>query len=161
MVAALTPNAFIANLLNPPIMITFGLFCGVTIPRPSMPAFWGSWLNPLDPMTRLVSGMMSTELHLLPVQCATHELAIFDPPAGQSCFEYAGTFLKTALGYVANPNATESCEYCPYSVGDGYLATLGFSWDDRWKEVGIFAAFVGSNLIILALAARYLNYAKR
>jgi ATP-binding cassette, subfamily G (WHITE), member 2, SNQ2 len=161
MVAALTPNAFIANLLNPPIMITFGLFCGVTIPRPSMPAFWGSWLNPLDPMTRLVSGMMSTELHDLPVQCAQHELAIFEPPAGETCFQYAATFLKTATGYVANPNATSACGYCTYKVGDGYLANLGFSWDDRWKELGIFACFIGSNLVILALAARFLNYAKR
>src|SRR5271156_4619003 len=79
MVAALTPNAFIANLLNPPIMITFGLFCGVTIPKPSMPAFWRDWLNPLDPLTRLISGMMSTELHDLQVQCTPNELAIFNP----------------------------------------------------------------------------------
>ena len=102
MVAAITPSPFIAALLNPFIIITFALFCGVTIPRPSMPAFWGSWLNPLDPMTRLVSGMMSTELHDLPVQCAQHELAIFEPPAGETCFQYAATFLKTATG--SNPS---------------------------------------------------------
>jgi|SRR5271170_5714061 len=161
MVAALTPNAFIASLLNPPIMITFGLFCGVTIPRPSMPTFWRAWLNPLDPMTRLVSGMMSTELHDLQVVCSQNELAIFEPPAGQTCYQYAATFLETAIGYVANPNATSGCGYCQFSVGDGYLATLEYSWDARWTELGIFAAFVGSNLIILALAARYLNYAKR
>jgi ATP-binding cassette, subfamily G (WHITE), member 2, SNQ2 len=161
MVAALTPNAFIANLLNPPIMITFGLFCGVTIPRPSMPAFWAAWLNPLDPMTRLVSGMMSTELHDLQVQCAPGELAIFNPPAGETCGGYAATYLETAIGYVANPNATTGCGYCQFSVGDGYLELLEFSWDARWKELGIFASFIASNLIILALAARYLNYAKR
>ena len=161
MVAALTPNAFIASLLNPPIMITFALFCGVTIPRPAMPGFWRAWLNPLDPMSRLVAGMMSTELHELQVQCAPSELAIFNPPAGQTCGEYAKAFLETAIGYVANPNSTSNCGYCQFSVGDGYLATLEFSWSDRWKELGIFASFIGSNLIILALAARYLNYAKR
>jgi ATP-binding cassette subfamily G (WHITE) protein 2 (SNQ2) len=161
MVAALTPNAFIANLLNPPIMITFGLFCGVTIPRSAMPTFWGSWLYPLDPMSRLVNGMMSTELHQLQVQCTPSELAIFNPPVGQTCGQYAATFLETAMGYVSNPNATFNCGYCQYTVGDGYLSYLEFSWNDRWKELGIFAAFIGSNLIILALAARYLNYAKR
>jgi ATP-binding cassette, subfamily G (WHITE), member 2, SNQ2 len=161
MIAALTPSAFIANLLNPPILITFGLFCGVTISRPLMPAFWRAWLNPLDPMTRLVSGMMSTELHNLQIQCTPNELAIFNPPAGQTCYEYAATYLQTAIGYVANPNATSNCGYCEFKVGDGYLETLEFSWDQRWEELGIFAAFIGGNLIILALAARFLNYAKR
>jgi ATP-binding cassette, subfamily G (WHITE), member 2, SNQ2 len=161
MVAALTPNVFIATLLNPPIIITFGLFCGVAIPRPVMPEFWRVWLNPLDPMSRLVSGMMATELHDLHVQCARNELAIFEPPAGQTCGQYAATFLETAIGYVANPTSTSNCGYCPFSVGDGYLGTLDFSWDNRWKELGIFASFIGSNLIILGLAARYLNYAKR
>lgn len=161
MIAALTPNVLIANLLNPPIMITFGLFCGVTIPRPEMPAFWAAWLNPLNPMTRLVSGMLSTELHNLQVQCSPSELAIFNPPAGQTCGEYAAAFLETAIGYISNPNSTLDCGYCIFRVGDGYLATLEFSWSDRWKESGIFASFIGSNLIILALAARYLNYAKR
>jgi ATP-binding cassette, subfamily G (WHITE), member 2, SNQ2 len=161
MIAALTPSAFIANLLNPPAMITFGLFCGVTIPRPSMPVFWRAWLNPLDPMTRLVSGMLSTELHDFRVQCSQSELAIFNPPAGQTCGQYAAAFLKTAIGYIANPNATSDCGYCPYTVGDGYLATLGFDWSDRWKELGIFVCFIGSNLIILSLAARFINYARR
>jgi ATP-binding cassette, subfamily G (WHITE), member 2, PDR len=161
MIASLTPNAFIANLLNPPVMITFGLFCGVTIPRPQMPKFWQAWLNPLDPMSRLISGMMSTELHDLQVHCAPNELAIFDPPAGQTCGEYSATFLNTAIGYLSNPDATSRCGYCPFSVGDGYLGTLEFSWSNRWRDLGIFAAFIGSNLIILAIAARYLNYAKR
>jgi ATP-binding cassette, subfamily G (WHITE), member 2, SNQ2 len=161
MIAALTPNAFIANLLNPPILITMGLFCGVTIPRPLMPKFWQAWLNPLDPLTRLISGMMSTELHDLQVHCAPHELAIYNPPAGETCGQYSATFLETAIGYLSNPNATSDCGYCPFSVGDAYLATLEFSWSERWRDLGIFAAFIGSNLIILIIAARYLNYAKR
>ena len=161
MVAAITPNAFIANLLNPPIMITFGLFCGVTISRPLMPGFWQAWLNPLDPMTRLISGMMATELHDLEITCAPSELAIFNPPSDQTCGQYAATFLETAIGYLSNPNATENCGYCVFKVGDGYLATLEFSWAERWKELGIFAAFIGINLIVLVFAARFLNYAKR
>jgi ATP-binding cassette subfamily G (WHITE) protein 2 (SNQ2) len=161
MIAALTPNAFIANLLNPPIMITFGLFSGVAIPRTLMPAFWGSWLNPLDPMAHLVNGMMSTELHQLQVVCSAPELAIFEPPGGQTCGQYAATFMETAIGYLANPNATSNCGYCPYSVGDGYLSYLEFSWSDRWQQLAIFGSFIVSNLIILGIAARYLNYAKR
>jgi ATP-binding cassette, subfamily G (WHITE), member 2, SNQ2 len=143
------------------MIITFGLFCGVVIPRPLMPAFWRVWLNPLDPMARLIAGMMSTELHDLRIQCAPNEFSIFHPPTNQTCYEYAATYLESAIGYIANPNATSDCEYCQFKVGDGYLSTLEFSWSARWMELGIFAAFIGSNLIILALAARFLNYAKR
>jgi ABC-type multidrug transport system permease subunit len=142
-------------------MITLTLFCGVTIPRPAMPEFWRAWLNPLNPMTRVVAGMMSTELHDLQVICSPSEFSIFNPPAGQTCGEYAAAFLQTAIGYVSNPNSTSNCEYCQFSVGDGYLATLEFSWANRWKDLGIFACFIGSNLIILVLAARYLNYVRR
>jgi ATP-binding cassette, subfamily G (WHITE), member 2, SNQ2 len=160
-IAALTPNTFIATLFNPPMLITFGLFCGVTIPHSEIPRFWRAWLNPLDPMSRLVSGMMATELHGLQVQCTQSELAVFNPPTGQTCGEYAATFLQTAIGYLTNPNATSDCGYCQYNVGDSYLSTLGFSWQNRWRDLGIFAAFIGSNLIILVLAARFLNYARR
>jgi len=161
MVAALTPNVFIANLLNPPIVITFSLLSGVTIPRPLMPAFWRLWLHPLDPMSRLVAGMLSTELHDLQIQCAANEFSMFNPPVNQTCYGYSATYLETAIGYIANPNATSNCAYCEFQVGDGYLSTLEFSWSARWMDLGIFAAFIGSNLVILALAARFLNYAKR
>jgi ATP-binding cassette, subfamily G (WHITE), member 2, SNQ2 len=160
-IAALTPNAFIASLINPFIIILFSLFCGVTIPAPSMPAFWRAWMYQLDPFTRLIGGMMSTELHDLVVVCTPSELAIFNPPSGQTCGGYANTFLQTAIGYIANPNATSDCGYCEYKLGDGYLDTLGFSWAYRWRDLGIFAAFIGNNLIILALAARFFYFAKR
>jgi len=161
MVAALTPSMFIASLLNPPIMITFSLFSGVTIPRPLMPTFWRVWLSPLDPMSRLVAGMLSTELHDLQIQCAPNEFSVFNTPINQTCYEYSSTYLQTAIGYIANPNATSNCEYCEFHGGDGYLSTLEFSWSARWMNLGIFAAFIGSNLVILALAARFLNYARR
>jgi ABC-type multidrug transport system permease subunit len=47
-VAAITPNAFVASLLNPFIIILFSLFCGVMIPAPSIPKFWRSWMHQLD-----------------------------------------------------------------------------------------------------------------
>jgi hypothetical protein len=49
---------------------------------------------------------------------------------------------------MANPNATQEYGYCQFKSGDGYLATLGISRAHRWRDLGIFAAFIGSNLII-------------
>ena len=59
MVAALTPSSFISMQINPFLIITFALFCGVTIAKPQIPRFWRAWLYQLDPFTRLIGGMVS------------------------------------------------------------------------------------------------------
>jgi ATP-binding cassette subfamily G (WHITE) protein 2 (SNQ2) len=149
--AALTPSAFISSQFDPLIMITFALFCGVTIPAPQMPGFWRAWLYQLDPFTRLIGGMTVTALHDLPVRCASTELNRFSAPAGQSCGDYMAAFFERGgAGYIVD-NATSACEYCAYKVGDQFYEPLGFSFDNRWRDLGIFLAFVGSNLIILFL----------
>lgn len=149
MLSALTPSTFIAVLLNPFVIIIFALFCGVAIPRPQIPKFWRVWLYQLDPFTRLVGGMVVTELHDLPVVCTTAELNRFTAPAGQTCGEYMRAFFAAGGdGYIVN-NATNSCEYCAYAVGDQFYGAFDLSFDHRWRDLGILAAFIGSNLILL------------
>ncbi|TAQ83852.1 hypothetical protein B7494_g7826 [Chlorociboria aeruginascens] len=161
MVAALTPSPFISALLNPFIIITFALFCGVTIPKESIPKFWRAWLYQLDPFTRLVGGMVVTELHNSPVVCKPSELNIFNSPAGQNCGEYMENFFKAGgAGYIVN-NATSVCEYCAYKVGDQFYTGLSLDFSNRWRDLGIFAAFIASNLVFLFLGSRYLNFNRR
>ncbi|KAF2279999.1 uncharacterized protein EI97DRAFT_369894 [Westerdykella ornata] len=161
MVAALTPDPFISSLVNPFIIVIFALFCGVTIPKPQIPGFWRAWLYQLDPFTRLIGGMVVTELHEQPVQCTPMEFNRFVAPPGQDCGSYMSDFFSSgAPGYILN-NATNMCEYCAYKVGDEFFRPLGYEFAHRWRDLGIFAAFIGSNLIILFLAARYLNFNRR
>lgn len=149
MISALTPSTFIAVLLNPFIIIIFALFCGVAIPKPQIPGFWRAWLYQLDPFTRLIGGMVVTELHDRPVVCQPQEFNRFTAPAGQSCGGYMSDFFGSGgFGYLAN-NATSDCEYCAYKVGDQFYAPFGFEYQYRWRDLGIFAAFIGSNLILL------------
>ncbi|KAF2685329.1 ABC transporter CDR4 [Lentithecium fluviatile CBS 122367] len=160
-VAALTPSPFISSLCNPFIIIIFALFCGVTIPKPQIPGFWRAWLYQLDPFTRLIGGMIVTELHELPVQCKPEEFNSFQAPQGQDCGTYMSDFFSSgAPGYLLN-NATDMCQYCAYKVGDEFYQPLGYDFSHRWRDLGIFAAFIGSNLIILFLAARFLNFNRR
>lgn len=161
MVAALTPNFYIASLLNPFIIVIFSLFCGVTIPAPNIPEFWRSWLYQLDPHTRLVGGMVVTELHDMPVVCRDIEFSSFNPPSGMTCGDYAGEFMKAASGYIKDLSATDVCQYCTYKVGDEFFEPMGLSYDNRWRDLGIFAAFVVSNTVILFLASRFLNFSRR
>jgi ATP-binding cassette subfamily G (WHITE) protein 2 (SNQ2) len=152
MVAALTPSPYISMLMNPFLIITFALFCGVTISHAQMPPFWRSWLYYLDPFTRLIGGMVVTELHDLPVVCAQKELNTFTAPASMSCGEYMSNFFDGGgAGYLVS-NATSVCEYCAYKVGDQFYAPLEFKWEERWRDLGVYACYILSNLVILFLA---------
>jgi ATP-binding cassette subfamily G (WHITE) protein 2 (SNQ2) len=151
MVAALTPSPFISALLNPFIIITFALFCGVTIPKAQIPKFWRAWLYQLDPFTRLIGGMVVTELHDLPVICKASELQHFPAPSGQTCGEYmAPFFANMGPGYIVD-NATSACEYCAYKLGDQFYTNLDLDFNNRWRDIGILIAFIGSNLFFLFL----------
>lgn len=48
-------------------------------------------------------------------------------------------------GYLLNPSATSGCGYCPYRDGAEYLRGLNVSPADKWRDLGIFAAFCLSN----------------
>ena len=160
-IAALTPSPFIAAYVNPFIIIIFALFCGVTIPKPQIPKFWRVWLYELNPFTRLIGGMVVTELHNLPVKCTAGEFNQFRAPQGQTCGEYMSDFFANgAPGYLLD-EAANLCNYCAYKVGDEFYNPLGYSFSNRWRDLGIFIAFIFSNLIILFVAARFLNFNRR
>lgn len=147
--------------MNPFIIITFALFCGVTIAKPQIPKFWRAWLYQLDPFTRLIGGMVVTELHDRAVQCAPGELNVFNAPPGMTCGDYMADFFKSGgAGYIVN-NATSVCEYCAYKVGDQFFEPLEFSFDNRWRDLGIYIVFIASNLVLLFLGSRYLNFNRR
>jgi len=150
--SALTPSLFISSQFDPFIMVTFSLFCGVTIPAPQMPAGYRTWLYQLNPFTRLISGMVVTALHELPVQCEPRELNAFTAPSNATCGEYMEPFFaRGGPGYLVS-NSTQDCEYCAYKVGDEFYGPLGLSFDNRWRDLGIYVAFIASNLIILFMA---------
>ncbi|OAA68063.1 ABC-2 type transporter [Niveomyces insectorum RCEF 264] len=160
--SALTPSTFISSQFDPFIMITFALFCGVTISSANMPGFWRAWLYQLDPFTRLIGGMVVTALHDLPVKCTDAELNVFQPPANVTCGDYMQNFFhRGGFGYLTDLNATQDCGYCAYEVGDQFYEPLNFSFDNRWRDFGIYISFVASNLIIIFLASRFLNFNKR
>ncbi|KFZ00466.1 hypothetical protein V498_00053 [Pseudogymnoascus sp. VKM F-4517 (FW-2822)] len=174
MIAALTPSPYIAVLLNPFVIITFALFCGVTIPPPAMPAFWRTWLYELDPFTRLIGGMAATELTGREVVCGAQELNRFVAPIGQTCGEYMAAFFEAGgAGYLVSDagsncgagylvsDAGSNCEFCAFKNGEQFLEGMEMYWVNRWRDLGIFTAFVASNIIILLIASRYLNFNRR
>lgn len=147
LIASISPSIQIAVLFNPFLGLVLTTFAGVTIPYPSMAKFWRSWLYELTPYTRLLAAMLSTELHGLEITCKSDEFAVFNPPSGQTCQQWAGEFVDAFGGYLNNPNATDSCQYCQYKVGDEFFTPLNISYDKRWRDAWIVFAYFVFNMI--------------
>lgn len=151
-IASLTPSPRISTQFDPFIIISFALFCGVAIPYPQMGNFYGTWLYELDPFTRLISGAVTTALHDLKITCKDSELNVFSAPDNATCGEYMEPFFTNGgAGYLV-ANDTSDCQYCAFKVGDEFYTPLNMSFDNRWRDLGIFMVFVASNTVILFLA---------
>lgn len=163
LIGALSPSMQIAPLFNPFIMLILSTFCGVTLPYPSMAPYW-RWLYQLNPYSRTLSSMLSTELQYvsvvlcvkfrvvilkivlsgLVIRCKADELIRFTPPSGQTCQQWAGEFVTAFRGYLENPNATDECAYCQYSRGEDFFEPLNIKYSNRWRDVWILFAFSGA-----------------
>jgi ABC-type multidrug transport system permease subunit len=75
----------------------------------------------ISPVTYLIGGVLSAVLNKVQVVCNPTELATFNPPSGQTCGAYSADYLKNALGYIVNPNATSNCEYCVLTEATGVV----------------------------------------
>lgn len=144
-ICAFAPSLTVITNVLPFFFVMFGLFNGVVRPHSDLPAPWRYTVYYINPATYYVGGVLAATLHDQPVRCALQETARFDVPSGQTCLSYAGAFAQEAGGYLLNPNATVDCQYCPYSVGDQYLATLNIEYGQKWRNFGIFLAFCISN----------------
>ena len=104
---------------------------------------------------------MSNELHDLRVTCRDRELNRFSAPPDQTCGAYtAAYFAAGGPGYLVDPGA-QDCAYCAYRVGDEFFEPLGIRFAHRWRNFGILSAFIASNLVLLFVGSRYMNFNRR
>lgn len=144
-ICAFAPSFTVISNVLPFFFVMFSLFNGVVRPYSQIPNFWKYWMYYVNPSTYWIGGVLAATLDGIPVECTVEETAQFNVPAGQTCESYAGAFADSAGGYLLNPRATADCQYCPYRSGNQYLATLNIQASDKWRDFGIFLAFVISN----------------
>ena len=161
LVGAISPSIQIAVLCNPLLATILMTFCGVTIPYPDIGEWARTWLYYLDPFTRVMGAMISTELHGLKIECKSNEFSVFEPPEGQTCSAWANEFVSAFGGYLDNANDTSACRYCPYSVGEDFFVPLKIRYDDRWRDAFVLFGFFIFNFILVVIASRFLRFAKR
>jgi len=85
----------------------------------------------VSPFTYLLEGLLTTGLAGAPATCAPSELLRMVPAAGESCGAYLSDYISTAGGYLVDPQATGSCEYCPLDSTDQFLSGIGLSYGNR------------------------------
>jgi ABC-type multidrug transport system permease subunit len=148
-VGALSKDAGIAAVIMPFMVIMCELFNGVLRPQSQMPVVWKYTMYYVAPFTYWIGGVLSSVMAGTKVVCSEADLSFFNAPPGQTCGEYAASWLENATGYLSEPEATGSCGYCAYSVADDYLAGLNLDGSKTWKYFGIFLAFVMSNYCLV------------
>ncbi|KAL5046754.1 hypothetical protein BDW71DRAFT_214521 [Aspergillus fruticulosus] len=145
MIAAYTPNAVFASLVNPLVITTLVSFCGVMIPYSQIVPFWRYWMYYIDPFNYLMSSLLVFTTWDKPVHCRPEELAVFDPAPNQTCGEYLDIYLHSmgAGANLLNPGDTSDCQVCQYTQGGDYLRTLNLAEEYfGWRNAGIVVAFV-------------------
>ncbi|EGV65767.1 Opaque-specific ABC transporter cdr3 [Yamadazyma tenuis] len=123
------------------------LFCGVLSTSAHMPGFW-IFMYRVNPFTYFVSAALSTALAKSTVACSDAELTRFLPPTNYTCEQYMEGYMAVAKGYLVNPVSTGECQYCKMSSTDAYLEQISANFDTRFRDMGIFIAFIFINYII-------------
>ncbi|KAF2847107.1 opaque-specific ABC transporter CDR3 [Plenodomus tracheiphilus IPT5] len=155
-VAAYAPNAVFASLVNPLLLSTLCCFCGVLVPYSQIEPFWRYWIYYLNPFNYLMGSLLVFTDFDWNIQCNDSEFAVFDPPGGgnQTCAQYLEAWLNGpgSRNNLINPEATEACRVCQYTLGRDYLATVNLT--ERyygWRDAGICVIFSLSGYALVYL----------
>ncbi|KAA8646438.1 hypothetical protein EYZ11_000293 [Aspergillus tanneri] len=150
-IAAYAPNPTFAALVNPLVISTLVLFCGIFVPYAELNAFWKYWLYYLNPFNYVVAGMLTFDIWDSKVTCSENELAIFDPANG-TCAEYLKDYIAKAGRSInlINPDARSNCRVCQYKRGSDFLRTLNINhYYYGWRDVGISVIFAISGYALV------------
>lgn len=146
MVTAPLPDATTAGRITTVLFSMMLLFAGVFQTPRALPGFW-VFMYRVSPMTYLVGGIAVSGLAGNQVVCSQSELAIFQPPTGQTCGSYMQVYLEQgASGTLLNPDATTNCSYCSLVSADQVLARSEMYYSDRWMDWGLGFAYIAFNV---------------
>ncbi|PHH91761.1 hypothetical protein CDD83_10405 [Cordyceps sp. RAO-2017] len=148
------PDAHTAASVVTVLSIMSIIFNGVLQTPSALPGFW-IFMYRVSPFTYWIGGIVATELHGRTINCSDEETRVFDPPQGMSCGQYMAPYLQTATGRLLNPDDNSQCRYCTVRNADQTLVASEIYWGDRWRNYGIFWAFIAFD-IFAAVALYYL-----
>ncbi|KAJ5982947.1 CDR ABC transporter [Penicillium waksmanii] len=156
MVVASASTAEIGAILALLLFVFSLIFCGVMATPASLPGFW-IFMYRTSPLTYIISGMMSTGLANIDVQCSDIETILVQPPSGETCGSYLAAYSKMTGGAVYNPDATSDCQFCAITSSNVFLQSVVSSYDERWRNFGLIWAYVAFNVIATLILYWYVR----
>ncbi|KAM0756056.1 putative ABC transporter [Meredithblackwellia eburnea MCA 4105] len=122
------------------------IFCGVLATPSALPRFW-IFMYRVSPFTYLVSGMLTTGISGAPLVCSATEVSNFAPPAGRTCEAFMAQYIRNYGGELYGDKlSTTMCEFCGSTFTDSYLALLGMSFKDAWRNFGLLWVYIIFNI---------------
>jgi ATP-binding cassette, subfamily G (WHITE), member 2, PDR len=147
MIIAPLPNTTTAGRVTTILFAMMLLFAGVFQPPDAFPGFW-IFMYRVSPMTYLVGGISVSGLADKPIVCSSDEVAVFQPPSGDTCGSYLQPYLDGGgAGTLLNPDATADCSYCPLQSTTQVLDRFGMSYSKRWFNWGIGLVYIAFNIL--------------
>ncbi|KAG5650931.1 hypothetical protein H0H81_010506 [Sphagnurus paluster] len=146
-VAAMCPSAEIAALAFSILFSFVLMFNGVL--QPFRQLGWWRWMYRLSPYTYLIEGLLGQAIGNQEIQCSPVEFVNLEPPSGQTCGQYLDAWISRAGGYVTNPDASSSCQFCSVRLTDQFLAqNFNIFYAHHWRNVGLLVAYIIFNVSI-------------
>ena len=133
---------------------------------------WWQWMYYVSPFTYITEGLLgqgeplhdlASERHakVFPalgnqlITCTSSELVTIEPPSGLSCSAYLDPYIAFAGGYLADPNATAACAYCPFQTTDAYMQVkFNVSYGHHWRNLIIVLGVAGFNVRFVSVFSR-------
>ncbi|KAJ3076805.1 hypothetical protein HDU98_000105 [Podochytrium sp. JEL0797] len=151
MIASAVPSQPVAAAIVPLMSSILSLLCGVTIPFDSMPKFYSSWLYWINPYHYFIEGLIVNDLHNTPIHCDGNSFVPVNIPTGETCGQYFTVYSKFAPGIVQDATAMGQCLWCPLQVGDTIFEKFSWSYENRWRNVGLMLVFWIFNRVCTAV----------
>ncbi|KAG1745100.1 ABC-2 type transporter-domain-containing protein [Suillus paluster] len=147
-IASMAPTAPVASLYYTTLIVFIMVFDGVI--QPFIELNWWKWMYRASPFTYIIQGLLGQAIGGTAIICSLTELVSVNPPEGLTCANYMTPFVEFAGGYLTNPEAAESCQYCPYTTADQYMfSRFNIKFSDHWRDLGIVFGFVAFNIIAI------------
>jgi ATP-binding cassette subfamily G (WHITE) protein 2 (SNQ2) len=147
-VASMAPSAVIASLLFSALFSFVVIFNGVL--QPFRALGWWRWMYRVSPFTYFIEGLLGQAIGGTAINCAQQEFVPVIPPSGTTCAEYLDPFMSYAGGYLADPNATSTCLFCPYRTTDEYMfAAFNIEASHHWRDLGIMLGITAFNVFAI------------
>ncbi|KAF8557467.1 pleiotropic drug resistance ABC transporter [Imleria badia] len=147
-IMVISPNGVIAATLFSVLFSFLLIFAGILQTYSQLG--WWQWMYYVSPLTYVIEGLLGEALGHQLITCTSTELVTIEPPAGTNCSAYMDPYIAFAGGYLADPNATAACAFCPFRTTDAYMQfNFNVSYGHHWRDLGIILGVAGFNVLFM------------